>query len=417
MKKFILSNLLGIVCFLAFLSSCSIDKSITEEFDLLKNEQFSEFQDPLLNEFLENNNIKNAKVIPWKEGYLLDDCIYLSKEELEKRSNIESPKHFGNKRINQSYTTWGLINASAGSVRNITYRFHPLFPTSVQGMEWRNAIKNSFDHYSNIRNINISFSETQSTNQEILITSFNNDGTDIIATATLPFNGQPGNSIEVNFAFSSQFNLNQKTYVAVHEIGHIIGLHHTDWQVPDANPLGIPGILINGTWDIDPLSIMNHVYSGQQFNWFPWSDLLAVRTLYTLDLNEKPAYAYIHNLNKNWNWFNTWQGYISNNFEYSGVNGYVYQNPRPNTVPIYKYFSQGSGWYYTTTNPSDVNSSWTSQGLLGYGFNSPGPGRIPIYEYYSPSRGFFFSTQNPSQHAINNGFSYSRIAYYTLSLE
>ncbi|MCH7411081.1 zinc-dependent metalloprotease [Belliella sp. DSM 111904] len=413
--KEITTKIFSLLVIVSLMVACGLDESMENDIIGEIEEKSIINQDPILRDFLKNHSIENVKIDRWEDGYILDNCLYVSDDELLERSKIESPRHFGNERINQAYTSFGLINTPGTSKRNITFRFATNFPSSGSGGEWKTAALAAFQHFSNIRNIKLSFQETLNSNQDIILETFSGGGP--IAAANLPLNGAPGNRIRVNTSYNNSYNLNQKTAVMVHEIGHIIGLHHTDWQTPSANPNNVPGILINGTWNEDSYSIMNHIYNGQPFNWFAWLDLLAIRNIYPLDLNEKPAYSYVHSTTLKWNWFSTWQGYGFSNFQYHGVNGYVYLDQRPNTVPIYKFYSPGSDWYYTTLNPNDVNFSWTSQGILGYGFSQPGPGRIPIYEYYSPSMGFFFSTQNPSQYAINYGFTLSRIAYYVLSLE
>jgi hypothetical protein len=99
----------------------------------------------------------------------------------------------------------------------------------------------------------------------------NNGSTTMIASATYPDAlGNAGKGITIN-TYYSYLSEAQKIFAMTHELGHIIGLSHTD---------ALSGSLIAGTPTTDAGSIMNSVC----LNWsaFTSGDLTAVRTLYPM---------------------------------------------------------------------------------------------------------------------------------------
>lgn len=75
-------------------------------------------------------------------------------------------------------------------------------------------------------------------------------------------------------------HLYQLTYVVVHEMGHCLGLRHTNWAEvgEEAGPEG--AITIDGTGSNDASSVMNASACGTYFGGFSTYDLTALRTMY-----------------------------------------------------------------------------------------------------------------------------------------
>lgn len=99
------------------------------------------------------------------------------------------------------------------------------------------------------------------------------------AVANLPRNGAPGEMIRINYwsSYGSEepFEHRQKVRNLVHEIGHIIGLKHTNYL-----SLGETGILISGTPQTDNSSVMNGGTAELPWAGFSEYDIIAVRRIY-----------------------------------------------------------------------------------------------------------------------------------------
>lgn len=96
----------------------------------------------------------------------------------------------------------------------------------------------------------------------------------VIAQAIVPTSlGLPGNRIEINtfYQYNNNITYSQMRFAMIHEIGHTIGLHHTD----DMNQ-----ILISGTPTTDGASYMNSVVAN--YNGFSLGDKQALVSLYPL---------------------------------------------------------------------------------------------------------------------------------------
>lgn len=102
-----------------------------------------------------------------------------------------------------------------------------------------------------------------------IITTYNNKTTSTVAIASFPnYFGAPGRSVSINTYYNG-LTTGKKIYAMTHELGHIIGLCHTDEAA---------GSLITGTPKSDNASVMN-VFCN---SWAGFSsyDLMAVRKLY-----------------------------------------------------------------------------------------------------------------------------------------
>lgn len=84
--------------------------------------------------------------------------------------------------------------------------------------------------------------------------------------AMLPSNGAPGHTLWISTDYQYSYTPAQKTWIVAHELGHTIGLHHTD---------NTSAPLIPGTPSSDAGSVMNSgaVYPGCPPNAPQWSGL------------------------------------------------------------------------------------------------------------------------------------------------
>ncbi|SIS60977.1 M57 family metalloprotease [Belliella pelovolcani] len=405
--------LLGITCL--FSCSTEIEDGIELEKELVSlDSQDTEFIESL-NLFLRTYNIPNDKISEHDDHFLIDGCIHLTKEELNRNF---AKKISGNKLNGENLqaTTNALINYTPGVKRTITYRIADI-PTSGP-QNWRPNIQEAMAAWSNIRNFNFNFVETTSSTADITFVEFNNMSA--IASASWPQNGNPGTIIRVNLNYSN-LPSSQKTFVMAHEIGHTLGFRHTDWNLQNEGQGVIGANLVRGTWNNDNASVMNSgLFHPNIPNWQNFSryDILAGRTIYPFDNGERPLYTYYKNLSgnkKSHNWTGNWNefGLSANGFTYRGVTGFIYNYQKSQTVPLYRY-QNSVGYYYLSRNPNLQTNfpDFQNRVLIGYVYNSPSEDNIPVYEYYNSSEGHFFTSNFNDAWMSGSGWSGGGIAFY-----
>lgn len=102
-----------------------------------------------------------------------------------------------------------------------------------------------------------------------------------VALASWPANGQPGPTVEISNEVTNANCLNaaQKKFNMVHELGHTVGLRHTNWQGNEA--AGQAGaIQIGFTPPTDALSVMNGGVALTSWGGFSHYDKVAGFYLY-----------------------------------------------------------------------------------------------------------------------------------------
>ncbi|MBE8719456.1 M57 family metalloprotease [Sphingobacterium pedocola] len=147
--------------------------------------------------------------------------------------------------------------------------------------DWRTAVQNAINAYNNVQYVSYHLELTNSSSMANIIIQSDNgtlpDGT--LASAYLPnANGNTGSSVFVNLDAMSNypFSDSEKTYILCHELGHALGLRHSD--IPGvSNPLNY---LIPGTPTSDPNSIMHSIWSFHTWNDFSSDDKTALRYLF-----------------------------------------------------------------------------------------------------------------------------------------
>ncbi|WP_439489307.1 M57 family metalloprotease [Algoriphagus sp.] len=378
-----------------------------------------EVKNESLDRYLELTQLKGKETAPFQDGYLIDGDIFVSQEVLENLDNLlpnTSPKS-GVGKENLQYRLNTIVNTSPGVTRTITYRIQSSVPSSGPGSEWRTAIAAAFTEWNSVRNIKLNFQPTSGT-ANINITAYS-QVSGIIASASLPSNGNPGNSIQINLHHNS-LALDWKVQTLAHEIGHSIGFHHTDYNTPSANPNNIPGTIIPGTWNSDPNSIMNHQIT-KGWTGFPYLDQLSIRTLYPLDTSEKPLYAYLKTSTGGYNWTPNWStyGFGAQGFSYWGYIGYVYTSPKSGTVPLYKYRHNVTHVDYLSLDPNlgALYPGNVNLGEIGRVYTSGNSERTPVYEWYHPNKGFYFTTLTNDGVVSSGGWTGGGIAFYTIKVD
>ncbi|MCF2506335.1 M57 family metalloprotease [Dyadobacter sp. CY107] len=193
--------------------------------------------------------------------FVIEGDILISKTEAEKqyKDNVNLASAHRRRRWLVS-DTW---------VRNIKIYMRPGTPP-----EWVAVTRTAIAQWNLLRGIKVKFSEVSELRwADMEIVSNVNAESPQAANAQFPsMEGKPGSSIVINLKYSYIPDAEKLTVMA-HELGHTIGIAHTDLQTP-----GFFEQVIPGTPTADPHSVMNSMSS----NWtgFTIGDKKAVQILY-----------------------------------------------------------------------------------------------------------------------------------------
>ncbi|NIJ55512.1 M57 family metalloprotease [Dyadobacter arcticus] len=187
-------------------------------------------------------------------------------------------------------------------------------------VEWVTATKEAIAEWNVMKGTKINFVQVFNSNGANISVRVINDPTEPIGRGKLPFsNGQAGSLITINMHYN-YLSTRTKITTMVHELGHTIGLLHTNKNEYGDFPVPIPGSPVS-----DPYSVMN---SSVRHDWvaFTSGDVKAVQTLYPAgDWVQFPGSATDFAVSAN------------------GRNGYaIGQDAMPGGYGIYKW--SGSSW-------------------------------------------------------------------------
>lgn len=171
---------------------------------------------------------------------------------------------------------------STANIRDITVRVDSSIPVEGGVDDWRVAVQDAIAAWNAVPFNLVRMTLVTTSSADI---TFRSDAFQLpdntAAESEFPASGNPGANVRVNldFTFNDQTLVHdQKLFLAVHELGHCIGLRHTNWRIFDQgspSAIDIPG---TPTTDID--SVMNAGTAGHDFFGLSPNDELAIRTVY-----------------------------------------------------------------------------------------------------------------------------------------
>lgn len=149
----------------------------------------------------------------------------------------------------------------------------------LSNSNWNEAINLAVSDWNGINNCQIAFASIGVPQVDIEIRPDNGTLPDlVIASALFPSNGKAGAVILVNLDYDNNktVSLSSKRYNMVHELGHTLGLRHTNWVARGESA----AITIPGTPATDANSVMNGGTADNNWNGFSSNDVVAIKALY-----------------------------------------------------------------------------------------------------------------------------------------
>ena len=356
-------------------------------------------------------------------GYLVEGDINLSLADLASKFANSTKLVVGN---TEQYHTTNLVT---GWPRNITISTGSLASYYVSAMDIAIARYNSlqmgltFTRIGTPGNISLSAADLGTQSNSPTATS----GPPSAAGAPYP-------SILLNVNYmNGNTNINYMASVIQHELGHCIGMRHTDYMdnsfscggsyKPESDPNGVGAVHIPGTPTTgDAQSLMLACNTGLDRS-FITDDIIAFTYLYNAshDPGAQPVYEFYSSsrqdhafsINANYPLF-----YPSQGWSLVGSSYKAYLNSSTGGIPIYEYRNDVQGDHAFSPNNNDPNilnqPNWYLNGTTAafYCFSTQVSGTIPVYWYYSSSMTCHVYTSDGNLNNEYPGFGSRSLAWY-----
>ncbi len=299
-----------------------------------------------------------------------------------------------------------------------------------------NLIQGVVNLYNSIPNCRLHLSITTGDSPDILIkNSIILDDLNILrlcGTAPLPVNGRAGATVEIDRAFitsstvSGEIAAEQIQRTIIHEIGHAIGLKHTNWAVlrerTNTNNKTTASNIFGTTTDQDANSQMNGQMCGRRPAGFSPQDIIAIQQLYPANppvAGSVPVFRYFDvgtgdhfyttsineldggNTNSN----------LTTGYRFEGVGFFAFPTQVANSVPVFRYFNTGNGDHFYTTNFNELKNGgngWVLENRQAFFvYTSAINGSLPILRFYNGKDHFY--TKNTNEFATPVGMGTYRL--------
>lgn len=277
MKK---TKLFSFILAMSLLTACNkdeVNEQTTEAKQTADLEVSRQVRDQVSSLHFNSKHVElNKMLLPdgsFTENYLIEGDIAMSEEQLFSMSPAEV--------TNKQYRTYNLVSTPK-TIDVIGYTGGSQALTTKQ----RSALQWTIDNY-NALNLGITFTLTFGTNYTPYdIVVYQNPNGEAGGVAGFPSGGDPYKYVQI-FSGMEAYSTNTNEHVITHEIGHAVGLRHTDWfsrescgqSGESADPDG--AVHIPGTpTGFDAESVMLACFGANEDGEFGYYDTVALDYLY-----------------------------------------------------------------------------------------------------------------------------------------
>jgi len=184
----------------------------------------------------------------------------------------------------KQYRTTNLVRAGS-TIRVIGYNGNDGFGLTSTGQTALQWAVNNFNRLNITINFTLDFGTNYQSYDMVVYRQPSNSGAG--GSAGFPSGGAPNKLIQI-FAGMDRYDTNTVEHVITHEMGHAVGLRHTDYfsrsscgQNTNEGDAGVGAIQIPGTASgVDPDSIMLSCFSNGEDGEFGAGDIIALEFMY-----------------------------------------------------------------------------------------------------------------------------------------
>jgi len=397
MKKSKLLTLAALATVMTTISSCKKDEHLNAS-----TSSESETVD-----YIKSLGYSDSQIQDIGSEYLVDGDILFPK-------NLELPKHGKSAGKTSQYGTGYYITGNL-----ILIKIDP----SMNG--YISEIQSAIQQWNNIANSRLTFQIYDEVHGTPNVTITNaNLGNGVCGAAYFPYNGNPGSLVRINTQVIQNNSFEQRQRTIAHEIGHAIGMRHTNWfnnyeTQTGYDEAGHPASAVNipGTpTGEDSNSLMNGGQCGSGATILSLYDKAFVEYVYPKYTNAAPIYRLYdssteHRLvtcNPN-----EIRALAEAGWNIEGHMGFLYTSQQPGSIPVYRFYNPGSSDHYYSTD-SATPSGYQFEEILGYAPSTPTDLTRPLYQYFKPGFAHLYTEDYNTQTYGSIGYNYEKIAFFML---
>ncbi|WP_300441628.1 M57 family metalloprotease [Christiangramia sp.] len=277
MKTIKLLTLLFAISFFASCEKDQVSESVNPVAEKAPDEVSKHIREKVSDLHFNSKHVEKHKMLlpdgSFMENYLIEGDIAMTEEQMQTMSSVSV--------TDKQYRTYNLVS-SPKTINVIGYTGGSQALTSKQ----RTALEWAINNYNRL-NMGITFTLTFGTNYSPYdIVVYQNQNGEAGGVAGFPSGGDPYKYVQI-YSGMEAYDTNTNEHVMTHEIGHSVGLRHTDWfsrqscgqSGESADPDG--AVHIPGTpTGFDSNSIMLACFSANEDGEFGYYDSVALNYLY-----------------------------------------------------------------------------------------------------------------------------------------